>query len=121
MYISILNLNFSYIDDEDLKMLLTIIREEKMNTRKFMQNRETLPGEAVSIVDDPEQEFRNVKKEANNRDPYNRYDSYKVDFETFRVLFIELTQWGGCQTIDLAEKLFRVSLHYEKLIKCMST
>lgn len=41
-------------------------------------------------------------------DKKERYDMYNCDFEIFRILFNELTPWGKCQHIDLAEKLFRL-------------
>lgn len=43
------------------------------------------------------------------KDPFCKYEAYKVDFDTFRMLFSELTIWGKSHSIDLSEKLFRVS------------
>lgn len=38
------------------------------------------------------------------------YETYKVDFEFFRLAFIALSPWGkGCQAEFLATQIFRVS------------
>lgn len=41
-------------------------------------------------------------------DNKERYELYNVDFDIFKVLFAELTPWGRCTNVDLAEKLFRL-------------
>lgn len=41
-------------------------------------------------------------------DQKERYEMYNVDYNVFKVLFSKLTPWGRCQTVDLAEKLFRL-------------
>lgn len=51
-----------------------------------------------------------VRRELNNK-----HDTFKVEFETFRLLLGELTDWGKCQNVDLSEKLFRVSAIYDLL------
>jgi hypothetical protein len=39
---------------------------------------------------------------------YGKVECYKVDFEIFSEILREISTWCSC-TIDLAEKLFRVS------------
>lgn len=86
-------------------MLLSVIREEKLNARKSVK----LGGEAAISPIDITLDLRK-KAEQIIRDPFNRYETYKVDYETFRILFNEITPWGRCQNVDLAEKLYRVSV-----------
>lgn len=87
-------------------MLLSVIREEKLNAKKSVK----LAGEAISPID-LTLDMRK-KEQQLLRDPFNRYETYKVDYETFRILFNEITPWGRCQNVDLAEKLYRVSVFF---------
>lgn len=99
-----------YFDLEELKLLLRVIREEKMNSRRSMMSQAATLTNEIPIESSLLGVNKSFKKDVPNiRDPYGRYDAYKVDFETFRVLFNELTPWGKCHNVDLAEKLFRVS------------
>lgn len=93
--------HFSYFNNEELKLLVSIIREEKLYSRKNQPktaNCEPITPIDVSLFD------LNIKK----KDYNSLNETYKIDFDTFRVLFNELTPWGKCQNVDLAEKLFRV-------------
>lgn len=100
-----------YFTAEELHLLLTMIREEKLNFRR----RRTACSEYSESIETPIEllesyEYINdIKKRSDIlRDPFNRYDAYKTSYETFRMLLVELTVWGKCQNVDLAEKLFRV-------------
>lgn len=91
-----------YFDRDELHKLLSIIREEKMTPKKIQQKANTV-GEAPILlphIGDEEYTPHNV---------CSRSEPYNVDFETFRVLFYELTPWKTCRSIDLAEKLFRLT------------
>jgi len=93
-----------YFDKEELHMLLTIIREEKMTPRKVQQQRtHASSAEAPILLPSSPTRARQFFDTNCSRD-----EAYNVDFETFRVLFYELTPWHSCTTVDLAEKLFRV-------------
>lgn len=99
---------YSYFESDELRMLLSILRDEKLcpkkNFTKFIE-------ETVTPIDlDKKKNFDMFELNASAFvDQFNKHDTFKVDFETFRLLLNELTEWGKCQSIDLAEKLFRVS------------
>lgn len=101
-----------YFTAEELHLLLALIREEKSNFRRrrntcseWSESTET----PIELLESYEY-INDIKKRSDIlRDPLNRYDTYKTSFETFRTIFAELTSWGKCQNVDLAEKLFRVS------------
>lgn len=78
-------------------MMLAIIREQKIinKTPKYSSSLQ----EPVFPVD----------KGPMKSDPYSKIDLYRVDYDIFCVLLRELTPWGKCKNVDLAEKLFRVS------------
>lgn len=89
-------------------MLLSILRDEKLcpkkNVAKFIE-------ETVTPIEFNKKETLEMFEinATTLNDQYNKQDAFKVDFETFRLLLNELTEWGKCQSIDLSEKLFRVS------------
>lgn len=89
-------------------MLLSILRDEKLCPKK---NLIKLIEETVTPIEFNKKEtleaFEITASTLNDQN--NKHDAFKVDFETFRLLLTELTEWGKCQTIDLSEKLFRVS------------
>ena len=81
-------------------MLLCYTKDEKLNLKNSSrQSSVTEPVYDAAVLYDAKKRFRD-----------NRYDCFRVDFDTFRKLFVDLTPWGHVQTIDVAEKLFRVSL-----------
>ncbi|XP_058461120.1 TBC1 domain family member 9 [Malaya genurostris] len=88
-----------YFDAEELQMLLGYTKDEKLNlkncSRQTSVNVE--PVYDAALLNDAKKRFRD-----------NRYDCFRVDFETFRKLFVDLTPWGHVQSIDIAEKLFRL-------------
>ncbi|XP_055912363.1 TBC1 domain family member 9 isoform X1 [Eupeodes corollae] len=91
-----------YFEKDELHKLLAIIREEKMTPKKIQQKANSVGEAPILIPHAGDEEFI----------PHNtcsRSEPYNVDFETFRVLFYELTPWKNCRTIDLAEKLFRLT------------
>ncbi|CAD7082621.1 unnamed protein product [Hermetia illucens] len=85
-----------YFEPEELRLLLVAIREEKKNIKK---NQKTLGESPIQLSPHPENDGRMREK----------IEAYKVDFDTFRVLFCELTPWSRCHSVDLSEKLFRLT------------
>lgn len=89
-------------------MLLSILRDEKLcpkkNVTKFIE-------ETVTPIEFNKMETLEMFEinATTLNDQYNKQDAFKVDFETLRLLLNELTEWGKCQSVDLSEKLFRVS------------
>ncbi|XP_073840072.1 TBC1 domain family member 8/9 isoform X1 [Musca autumnalis] len=96
-----------YFDKDELRLLLSIIREEKMAFRKaHLQKIQAHVGESPILVPSPSTSRPKLGFYESN---CSRAEAYGVDFDTFRVLFYELTPWKSCGTIDLAEKLFRLT------------
>lgn len=83
-------------------MLLSILRDEKLCTKKQHTNR-MISEPAVQPID-------HDKRADGLRPQLNKYETFKVDFDSFHLLLTELTDWGRCRRVNLAEKLFRVSL-----------
>lgn len=81
-------------------MLLCYTKDEKNSLTARSRPTSVNGGEPVYDV--------TVLNDAKKRCRDNRYDCFRVDYETFRKLFVDLTPWGHCQNIDLPEKLFRV-------------
>ncbi|EAT33625.1 AAEL014093-PA, partial [Aedes aegypti] len=87
-----------YFDADELRMLLCYTKDEKLNLKNCSrQSSVAEPVYDASVLYDAKRRFRD-----------NRYDSFRVDFDTFRKLFGDLTPWGHVQSIDMAEKLFRL-------------
>ncbi|XP_067644992.1 TBC1 domain family member 9 [Eurosta solidaginis] len=93
-----------YFDKEELHLLLTIIREEKSTPRKVLQQKaySALGGESPILLP-------TIGRTGYAEGNCSRSESYSIDFDTFRALFHELTPWRNCFSIDLAEKLFRLT------------
>ncbi len=89
-------------------MLLSILRDEKLCPKKNLTKSIEETVMPIEFNKKETLEAFEINAETLN-DHYNKYDAFKIDFETFRLLLNELTEWGKCQSIDLAEKLFRVS------------
>lgn len=101
---------FSY---DELRLLLTIIKEEKRNQRLSGTTVQRDPSvEEMPAISDDVTAATNSEMDVILRkrflDQKERYEMYNVDFPVFKVLFSKLTPWGKCQTVDLAEKLFRL-------------
>lgn len=110
-----MNLNSlsSTFSSEELHLLLTIIKEEKLHHRMSKHDEsEDAACEEVPELSDCAQaaSISEVDLILRKRflDQKERYEMYNVDFNVFKVLFTELTPWGKCRTVDLAEKLFRL-------------
>ncbi|XP_052872523.1 TBC1 domain family member 9 [Anopheles cruzii] len=89
-----------YFDGEELRMLLCYTKDEKISVKNRARPSSVNSSEPVfdmAVLNDAKKRFRD-----------NRYDCFRVDYETFRKLFVDLTPWGHCQNIDVAEKLFRL-------------
>ena len=84
-------------------MLISIIRDEKFCTKK-QAFKATMVAEMVTPVE------LSISPALMDRNSFlnSKSDSFRVDFDTFSLLLAELTEWGKCRTVDLAEKLFRV-------------
>ncbi|XP_053683570.1 TBC1 domain family member 9 [Sabethes cyaneus] len=88
-----------YFDAEELRLLLCYTKEEKLNLKNCSRQSSvnTEPVYDAALLNDATKRFRD-----------NRYDCFRVDFDTFRKLFVDLTPWGHVQNIDVPEKLFRL-------------
>ncbi|XP_058121840.1 TBC1 domain family member 9 [Anopheles ziemanni] len=89
-----------YFDCDELRMLLCYTKDEKISLKNRSRPTSVSGGEPVydvAVLNDAKKRFRD-----------NRYDCFRVDYETFRKLFVDLTPWGHCQNIDISEKLFRL-------------
>jgi TBC1 domain family member 8/9 len=92
-----------FFDKTELRMLLMLIREEKQNIKKKSSDIDGL----VETINDNDTKSKN--ENPSSRDSFSKVDSYRVDFDTFRIIFNELSPWGKCCNVDLAEKLFTVN------------
>uniref|UniRef100_A0A1I8PL77 Rab-GAP TBC domain-containing protein n=1 Tax=Stomoxys calcitrans TaxID=35570 RepID=A0A1I8PL77_STOCA len=96
-----------YFEKDELRLLLGIIREEKMAFRKaHLQKLQAQVGESPILLPSASPSHHRLGFSEGN---CSRSEAYGVDFDTFRVLFYELTPWNTCVTVDLAEKLFRLT------------
>ncbi|XP_059613417.1 TBC1 domain family member 9 [Phlebotomus argentipes] len=101
----------SYFTPDELRLLLSLIREEKLrSSRKSAMKAPAFQGEPVTPVETlfDEEALKDpfARKGMDVREP--RLEMYNVDFEIFKTLFAELTLWKRCQAVDLAEKLFQL-------------
>lgn len=94
---------------DELRLLMTIIKEEKLH-RRMSNNNESTDREEIPVLEGSNEvsEIIDVILRKRFLDQKERYEMYNVDYDVFKVLFTELTPWGKCQTVDLAEKLFRL-------------
>lgn len=112
-----------YFDSDELRLLLSMVRDEKFGAKKPVPKYAGQYTEPVTHVElSPpssssaanQKHFVPIPKATTSqptvvrRELTNKHDTFKVEFETFRVLLNELTDWGKCQNVDLSEKLFRV-------------
>lgn len=98
-------------NDEELRLLLTIIKEEKRTQRLSGTPMATDPNCELPVLDDiatASHSELDVILRKRFLDQKERYEMYNVDYNVFKVLFTKLTPWGKSQTVDLAEKLFRL-------------
>ena len=105
------NSRFRMFSPEELRLLLTIIKEEKLTqhltgTKAVADsNCEEMPVLAEDSTAASELDLMLRKRFLDQKE---RYEMYNVDYSVFKVLFTKLTPWGKCQTVDLAEKLYRL-------------
>lgn len=94
---------------DELRLLMTIIKEEKLNHR-MSSNNESTDREEIPVLEAASNAVSEIDVILRKRflDQKERYEMYNVDYDVFKVLFTELTPWGKCQTVDLAEKIFRL-------------
>ncbi|XP_055382539.1 TBC1 domain family member 9 [Condylostylus longicornis] len=92
----------TFFTSEELRLFLMLIREEKTIRRKHINK------SGIISIEDPIL-LPNNETSTETRDPYNKLDAYRTDFDIYKVLFYEITDWNKCVTIDLAEKLFRLT------------
>ncbi|XP_017136755.1 TBC1 domain family member 9 isoform X1 [Drosophila miranda] len=98
-----------YFDRNELHMLLTIIREEKHALKSMQQQQKA----QCSLSETPQLLHHQSPTRVPN-DPVpggsnGRYEAYWVNYEVFHTLFTELTPWRKCVSVDLGEKLFRLT------------
>ncbi|KAH8258757.1 hypothetical protein KR038_007718 [Drosophila bunnanda] len=96
-----------YFNRNELHMLLTIIREEKHALKSLQQQQQK--------AQCPLSEMPQLLPQSPNRpgqdaaSSIGRYEAYCVNFEVFHTLFTELTPWRKCVSVDIGEKLFRLT------------
>lgn len=94
-----------YFEREELHMLLTIIREEKLALKSVQQQQKTQSlSEAPQLQHLQSPTRGSIMPGGGN----GRHEAYCVNYEVFHTLFTELTPWRKCVSVDIAEKLFRV-------------
>ncbi|KQS44365.1 uncharacterized protein Dere_GG13242, isoform C [Drosophila erecta] len=96
-----------YFSRSELHMLLTIIREEKHVLKSLQQQQQKVQcplSETPQLV--PQSPSRPIQDAAASG---CRYEAYSVNYEVFHTLFTELTPWRKCVSVDIGEKLFRLT------------
>ncbi|XP_070142241.1 TBC1 domain family member 9 isoform X2 [Drosophila kikkawai] len=96
-----------YFNRSELHMLLTIIREEKHALKSLQQQQQKAQcplSEMPQLL--PQSPSRAAQDAAAS---IGRYEAYCVNFEVFHTLFTELTPWRKCVSVDIGEKLFRLT------------
>ncbi|XP_020815717.1 TBC1 domain family member 9 isoform X2 [Drosophila serrata] len=96
-----------YFNRSELHMLLTIIREEKHALKSLQQQQQKTQcplSEMPQLL--PQSPSRAAQDAAAS---IGRYEAYCVNFEVFHTLFTELTPWRKCVSVDIGEKLFRLT------------
>ncbi|XP_068143014.1 TBC1 domain family member 9 isoform X2 [Drosophila tropicalis] len=94
-----------YFDRKELHMLLSIIREEKMVLKSMQQQHKQQGGNQLGET--PQLQHQSPARLPN--EPIGRHEAYAVNFEIFHTLFTELTPWRKCVSVDIGEKLFRLT------------
>ncbi|KAH8295819.1 hypothetical protein KR018_010248, partial [Drosophila ironensis] len=101
------NIQNPYFDRSELHMLLTIIREEKHSLKLLQQQQQK--GQCP-LSEMPQLVPQSPNKMHHGVDTSEaRYEAYCVNFEVFHTLFTELTPWKKCVSVDVGEKLFRLT------------
>ncbi|KAH8379816.1 hypothetical protein KR009_007362, partial [Drosophila setifemur] len=96
-----------YFDRNELHQLLTIIREEKHALKSLQQQQQKTqcPLSEVPQLVPPSPSRMHQDAGASG----GRHEAYCVNFEVFHTLFTELTPWKKCVSVDIGEKLFRLT------------
>lgn len=98
----------SYFTEDELRMLLSLIRDEKMSTKQpatpSKANKSFASAVEVAVVGSLESQFSATSIKMKG----DKCDMVRVEYDTFKLLLRELTPWGRCTQVDLAEKLFWV-------------
>jgi len=97
----------SYFTRSELHMLLTIIREEKHALKSLQQQQQKVPCPLSEVPQLVPQSPGRATHDASASG--SRHEAYSVNYEVFHTLFTELTPWRKCVSVDIGEKLFRVS------------
>lgn len=105
-----------YFERQELHMLLTIIREEKLALKSVQQQQKT-----QSLSEAPQLQHQQSPTRVNIMPGggSGRHEAYSVNFEVFHTLFTEITPWRKCVSVDVAEKLFRVGHEFSNLLKAL--
>lgn len=87
-------------------MLLSLIRDEKMSTKQpaTPKANKTFSSAVEVAVGSLDSQCSATSLKTKG----DKCDMVRVDYDTFKLLLRELTTWGRCTQVDLAEKLFWV-------------
>lgn len=85
-----------YFDGDELRMLLCYTKDEKISIKNRSRPTSVNGGGGEPVYD---MVVLNVAKKW-FRD--NRCDCFRVDYETFRKLYVDLTPWGHCQNVHIS-------------------
>ncbi|TDG52650.1 hypothetical protein AWZ03_000883 [Drosophila navojoa] len=102
----------AYFNGQELHMLLTIIREEKLNLKSVQQQQQKTQchmSEAPQLLPHHTSPSRSGVCDIMPGGGSGRHEAYSVNFEVFHTLFSELTPWRKCVSVDICEKLFRLT------------
>ncbi|XP_034483767.1 TBC1 domain family member 9 isoform X2 [Drosophila innubila] len=95
----------AYFKRQELHMLLTIIREEKLALKSMQQQQKAQSMSEAPQLQHQQSPAHDIMPGGGN----GRHEAYCVSFEVFHTLFTELTPWRKCVGVDIAEKLFRLT------------
>ncbi|XP_030570382.1 TBC1 domain family member 9 isoform X2 [Drosophila novamexicana] len=101
-----------YFERQELHMLLTIIREEKLTLKSMQQQQQKAQchmSEAPQLLPHHQSPTRAGLGDVMPGGGNGRHEAYSVNFEVFHTLFTELTPWRKCVSVDVGEKLFRLT------------
>ncbi|KAL7734779.1 hypothetical protein ACLKA6_011065 [Drosophila palustris] len=95
----------AYFERQELHMLLTIVREEKLALKSMQQQQKAQSMSEAPQLQHQQSPSRDIMPGGGN----GRHEAYCVGFEVFHTLITELTPWRKCVSVDIAEKLFRLT------------
>lgn len=99
-----------YFTEDELRMLLSLIRDEKMSTKQpgTPRTNKSFSSAVEVVVGSLETQFSATSLKMKG----DKCDMVRVEYDTFKLLLRELTPWGRCTQVDLAEKLFWVDYKF---------